>query len=109
MRLSAVPAGLYLQGTDRRGTGILVHRNGLVEYGDINKDGTGFVKRGFVDRDLALRETTRFRLLRRGRITEFYLDDYLMQCYSLPERGTGRIGVLGAADRFSQMQAWHCA
>lgn len=108
MRLSAAPAGLYLQGTDRRGTGILVHRNGLVEYGDINKDGTGFVKRGFVDRDLALRETTRFRLLRRGRITEFYLDDYLMQCYSLPERGTGRVGVLGSVDRFSQMQAWHC-
>jgi hypothetical protein len=109
MRLSSKPTGLYLQGTGNRGTGFLVHKKGLVEYGNVNQDGAGFERQGYVDRDLAFEGTTRFRLIRRGRITEFYLNDYLMQCYCLPERGTGRVGVVGSPDDFCKIEAYYCA
>jgi hypothetical protein len=109
MPLSSSPTGLYLQGTNGRGTGFLVHENGLVEYGDVSGDSSRFEKKGYVDRELALADTARFRLIRKGRITELYLNDYLMQCYSLPELGTGRISELGPAGSFSGLNAWYCA
>lgn len=107
MRLSSTPIGLYLQGTGDKGTGFLVYKNGLVEYGDVNPDGTGFEKKGYVDRDLSFKDRARFRLIRKGRITEFYLDDYLMQCYCLPERGTGCIGLISSPDGFCKLKAWY--
>lgn len=109
MLLSSAPVGLYLQGGDNRGTGFLVYRNGLVEYGDLNRDGTCFEKKGYVDRELALEDVAHFRLVRKGRITEFYLNDYLMQCYCLPEHGTGRVDLVGSHDDFRELQAWYGA
>lgn len=109
MRLSSTPTGLYLQGTGDRGTGFLVNSNGLVEYGDVKSDGSGFERKGDVDRSLVFEGSARFRLIRRGRVTEFYLNDYLMQCYCLPERGTGRINVIGSFDSFDHIEAWYCA
>ncbi len=109
MRFSFGLTGLHLQGMGNRGTGFLVHKNGFVEYGDIDSDGTGFEKKGHVDRDIPLQGTARFRLIRTGRITEFYLNDYLMQCYCLPEYGTGRIGIIGHRDALSNLRAWYCS
>ena len=39
---------------------------------------------------------------------EFYLDDRLIQCYSIPERATGRIGfvVQGGRAVASSLKAW---
>jgi len=109
MPLTSSPTGLYLQGSGEKGTGFLVHENGLVEYGDINRDGSGFEKKGYVDRELPFEDKAHFRLIRKGRITEFYLNDYLMQCYSLPEQGTGHIGLIGPPRDFSKLKAWYCA
>ena len=107
--LSSIPTGLFLQGSGEKGTGFLVHDNGLVEYGDINRDGSRFEKKGDVDRELTFRNEAHFRLIRKGQLTEFYLNDYLMQCYSLPARGTGRIYVIGPADNLRQLKAWYCS
>jgi len=109
MTLLPTPTGLYLQGTADKGTGFLVHRNGMVEYGDINRDGSNFEKKGYVDRELSFEGRACFRIIRTGRITEFYLNNYLMQCYCLPEQGTGRIGLIGAARDFQELNAWYCA
>ena len=103
------PAGLYLQGTGDAGTAFLVRGNAAVEYGSMLADGTRFEKHDRVDRDLKVDGSARFRLIRRGRITEFYLNDYLMQCYCLPEQGTGRIGFIGPAHYFRNIKAWYCA
>jgi hypothetical protein len=99
---------LYLEDTIDRGTGFLIHENGLVEYGDIRSDGTKFEKQGYVDRELSLASKAYFRLLRKGRMTEFYLNDYLMQCYCLPKQGTGRIGLFGPGQKFHDLRAWYC-
>jgi hypothetical protein len=108
MTVSSSVTGLYLQGTGGKGTGFLVRNSGHVEYGDIDCGGTHFKKRGAVDRECASGGQVSFRLVRKGRITEFYLNDVLMQCYCLPERGTGRIGLIGSAHDFYDLQAWYC-
>lgn len=109
IRFTASVTGLYLEGDGGEGTGFFVHQDGLVEYGGINQGGLGFEKKGAVDRELAFKDEAQFRLIRKGRITEFYLNDYLMQCYCLPERGTGRIGVIGPTHGFDKLKAWYCA
>lgn len=50
----------------------------------------------------------RFRLLLRRTMTEFYLDDLLVQCYSLPGEPTGRIGIALESGRavFENLRAW---
>ena len=109
MLLSSYYSGLYLQGSGDSGTAIKVHKNGIVEYGNFfGPDGT-FDIRGYVDRELRLSDSVRFRLVRKGRMTEFYLNDYLMQIYSPPEFGTGRIGLMGPVEKFSDLRAWYCS
>lgn len=108
LRTGTNPTGLYIAGSSTRGTGVLVYAGGRVEYGDINPDGSDFERRGWVDRELGMRDVVDFRLVRKGRVTEFYLNDYLMQCYSLPERGTGRIGLIGRRESFSALNGWYC-
>lgn len=109
LNFSSKKTGLFLEGTADRGTGFFVHEGGLVEYGDVRKDGHEFHKRGHVDRELNLSQSARFRLVRKERITEFYLDDFLMHCYCLPELGTGRISLIGSDNGFRALRAWYCA
>jgi hypothetical protein len=102
------PIGLYTDGTSTSGTAFLLDANARVEYGLIRSNGTEFKREGFVDRELQLSGTTKFRFIRHGRLTEFYINDYLMQCHCLPETGTGRLGVIGNA-KLHQVEAWYCA
>jgi len=103
------PTGLYIQGTGKKGTGFLVYQNGRVEYGDMSSDGSAFEKIGHADRGLQFEEKAHFRLILKGSLTEFYLNDYLMQCYSTSEPGTGRIGFIGSESDFDELKAWYCA
>ena len=108
MHLATNPSGIFLQGDGEKGTALLVRSTGLVEYGNIYSDGAGFERIGFVDRELSFGDKVFFRLIRRGRITEFYIDDYLMQCYCLPDLGLGRIGLIGKLQGFHGLKAWYC-
>ena len=49
-----------------------------------------------------------FRLLLRRTMLEFYLDDLLIQCHSLPEEPTGRIGLIFESGKalFEDLRAW---
>ena len=38
---------------------------------------------------------------------EFYLDDLLIQSYSLPAEATGRIGLLNPANGIADVQVWN--
>ena len=105
---TATPVGLFLtQGKDS-GTAILVHAGGVTEFGPMRPDGTGFKADHRVDREWKFGETARFRLLLKGSLLEFYLDDLLMQCYSLPQEATGQLGLLpgGDPDALTALKAW---
>ncbi len=103
---NAPPVGLFLQLRDELGAAILVLPGGLTEFGPMRPDGSGFQGEHRADREWKFGPTARFRLLLRGTLLEFYLDDLLMQCYSLTQPATGRIGLISAgnADAFAELQ-----
>ena len=68
---------------------------GVTEFGSLQADGAGFKCDLRADREFAFGPNARFRLALKGWLLEFYLDDILMECYSLPERATGRVGLIG--------------
>ena len=50
----------------------------------------------------------RFRLLLKDSLLEFYLDDILIECFSLPARATGRLGLITGGDpgAIGTLRAW---
>jgi hypothetical protein len=107
---ATAPVGLFLAQGDDSGTAILVRAGGIAEIGAMRADGTGFEVEHHVDREWKPGPTARFRLLLKGSLSEFYLDDLLMQCYSLPGEATGRIGLIqgGRGEAIGRLMAWRC-
>jgi hypothetical protein len=104
-------AGFFIEESGGRGTGILAQTNGVTEFGIYGKSqlGYGFVVDDTVDVGLAPVKEHNFRLLLRRELVEFYLDDQLVQCYSLPvESHSGRLGFFAANGevKFSEIHAW---
>jgi len=52
--------------------------------------------------------TSRWRLVLEGCLAELYLDDILIECFSLPAGATGRIGLVdgGEPDAFRALRMW---
>ncbi len=101
------PAGLAIECHGDAGAALLVHAGGRAETGTTQADGTGFKPEKIVDRELPYAAPARFRLLLKHSLLEFYLDDVLIECYSLPQSATGRIGCLGG-DAVRVLSAWQC-
>jgi hypothetical protein len=87
-------SGLYIEFAPGKGTAIICRKDGVTELGTIDKDGTNFKPEMRIDRQMHFGPTARFRLLLQQCLLEFYLDDILIQCYSLPANATGRVGVI---------------
>ncbi len=105
-RETAAPAGLYVECGKETGTAILIRQAGVTHFGPMKADGTGFKGDLRVDRQMAFATEARFRLLLKHWLLEFYLDDVLMECYSLPARATGRIGLVGGPGGLRDLKAW---
>jgi hypothetical protein len=83
----------------------------VTEFGIYGKSqlGYGFVVDDTVDSGIAPLKEHTFRLLLRHDLLELYLDDRLVQCYSLPiESYSGRLGLFAANGevKFSDIHAW---
>ncbi len=100
--------GLYVECGKDQGSAILINAAGLAELGPMNADGTGFKAEKRIDRQMPFRRPAAFRLLLKQSLLEFYLDDILIECFSLPASATGRIGLIPAAskDAFGTLKAW---
>jgi hypothetical protein len=103
-------SGLYVEFRADRGTAILLGAAGKAELGPIGAAGTDFTAEKRVDREMQFSRIARFRLLLKHSLFEFYLDDVLIECFSLPGRATGRIGLIGHRDGrpVEDIRAWHC-
>ncbi len=99
----APPAGLYISCGKDQGSAILMYAGGRCELGLMQCDGSGFRVEKPVDREMEFGRQPAFRLLLKNSLLEFYLNDILIECYSLPGVATGRIGFTGQVDN---MQAW---
>jgi hypothetical protein len=102
------PRGLYIEHGKGVGTAILFNSEGRAELGSVAADGSGFKAEKTVDRELPFRDPARFRLLLKDALLEIYLDDFLIECYSLPAPATGRIGLIPGNQRTSigSLKAW---
>jgi hypothetical protein len=107
-------AGLFIETHPRHiaGTALLAETRGEVQIGNLFLKGYGGVP-DFWSVDIRPAELgpgrrSGFRLLLRRGLLEFYLDDRLIQCYSLIRKPTGRIGLLVESGRvvFDSLRLW---
>jgi hypothetical protein len=104
-RAGASPQGVYIETEAGRGTGLFVGPGGVLDIGSVSAGGEDFGSDSRVNREWSFAPTVRFRLLLKRNILEFYQDELLMQCYSLPAPATGRVGVFGAVEDIWAWQA----
>jgi hypothetical protein len=100
------PVGLYVERSKEAGTAMLIHQDGVTDFGPMKADGTGFNSDLHADRQMKFPQEVRFRLALKHWLLELYLDDVLMECYSLPARATGRIGLLGSHRGHRDLKVW---
>ena len=94
-------------GVTELGVGVLIDSSGVAELGLMNADGTGFKMEKRVDREMTFGSLAAFRLLVRGSLMEFYLDDILIESFALPANASGRIGLINAKETMDTLKAWN--
>lgn len=99
------PAGIFISGGKVLGSSILVHARGVCKFGEMNNDGSQWDPVISVDREIDLGVLSSFRLLLKESLLEFYINDILMECYSMPFAATGKVGLIG---NFSDLRVWNC-
>jgi hypothetical protein len=101
--LNSQRVGLYIECGSGKGVGILLDSEGAAELGTIEANGSDFKAIKRVQREMEFGRPARFRLLLKYSLLELYLDDILIECFSLPVQPTGRIGMIG---ELRDLQAW---
>jgi hypothetical protein len=99
--------GLYIQCSGGRGAAVLLDSSGKAQLGEMKADGSGFNAAMTVDREMSFGETARFRLILKRRLMECYLDDILIECFTLPGSATGKLGVIGGKGVCTRPRAWY--
>jgi hypothetical protein len=101
--------GLFIECGKNSGVAALLDSRGAAELGPLQADGTGFKAEKRVDREVPFGQSPRFRLLLKQSLIEFYLNDVLIECFSLPGQATGRIGLIPGAgsESMTNLMAWH--
>jgi hypothetical protein len=97
------PTGVWLGMRDGGRVRILLGPQGVTCIGAVDASSTEMAVEETVDRETAFPARCPFRLLVKHSLVEFYLNGVLMQCYSMPARSDGRLGVMGSVDR---LRAW---
>jgi hypothetical protein len=99
---------IYVESNKGHGVAVLIDADGLAELGTMKADGSDFKADLKVNREMAFGSPATFRLLLKGALMEFYLNDILIECYSLPTPATGRIGLIPGNQQKSigSLKAW---
>lgn len=101
-------AGFYIEEKKEAGIVIMVHNRSLAEYGCLSAGGSDFESRQRIDRQIDIKTMLNFRLMIRQTLSELYIDDLLVQCYSLSTEATGRIGLAFGAKgvKIENLRVW---
>jgi hypothetical protein len=110
-RFLSLDQGLYIE-TDaisKSGVGIMIKSFGITQIGTMKGDASGFRMDSFINRQVSYGANPHFRLLLKGSLFEFYINDLLVQSYAMPDDATGRIGFIhdGNPDGVRELKAWH--
>ena len=101
--------GIYIEEATGQGTAVMAGTDGQSQVGALKlAEPKSFEPDDFVDAGITPRRQHTFRLLTRQYMLEFYLDDRLIQCYSIPEHTTGRMGFVAQGGRavVGNLKAW---
>jgi hypothetical protein len=104
--------GLYIEReSTRSGTAVLAQTRSRTEIGHFvisEHGGVYYVADDLIDQGITAGQFTRFRFLMRRTMIEFYLDDELIRCYSLPTPASGRLGLIFESGHaiFENIAAW---
>jgi hypothetical protein len=103
--------GLVIESEGGDMTAIRLLSAGAAEVGAIQADGGGFTPlRGQrIDRELPAKPVAQFRRLLRHSLVELYLDDVLLNVFSLPQAATGRVGYLNGGMAIGGVKCWTMA
>lgn len=102
--------GVFIETVEQDGEAFMVQPGGAVVMGRMQLAGLVLVQEERVDRAMTFGEKVRFRLLVKHSLSEFYLDDILIQCISLPQRATGRIGLIrDTPASIGCLRGWQCS
>ncbi len=102
------PAGVAIKCKNGEVIAILVGAKGVTYMGALKDDFSGFKRKGYFDRETRFGKTAKFKLLLRGGLAEFYLDNILMQSYQLPDFAGERIGIIPGSSKkaIEKLKAW---
>lgn len=104
----APPRGLYVECQPGRGLAVLFDAQGRAECVLVGEQGEEAVLETRVDRQYPFPPSCRWRLVVESCLVEIYLEDLLIECFSLPAPATGRVGLIEADDpgRVEVLGAW---
>ncbi|NLG48586.1 MAG: hypothetical protein GX552_00580 [Chloroflexi bacterium] len=101
--------GFYVEESARgnTGTAFMLETRGRAEIGRLNGQGR-FVPDDVLPLEIRPGIKHHFRLLVRQSLAELYVNDLLVQCYSLPEWASGHLGLVVESGRavFENVRAW---
>ncbi|MDP4213477.1 MAG: hypothetical protein Q8926_12700, partial [Bacteroidota bacterium] len=99
-------SALYIGCEKDKGTAIFLEANGQVEFRDKVENSEKFNVIDTINREMKFSSRGHFKLFLKQTLVEFYIDDILIQCYTLPSRATGKIGILSEFKRISNLTGW---
>jgi hypothetical protein len=104
-------AGLVIERGGDKDYAILIGPDSTVMFGPLDKDGSHFRYGLHRNIDVDFGDEANFRLVVRGDMGEFYVNDYQVSLINLsgPNRPTGKIGFVGMGEEcpVSDLKAWH--
>jgi hypothetical protein len=100
--------GLYIEHEIGHGLAVLFDAQGRAELSLMEENGGACHVQARVDREVSFGSSARWRLVLEGCLAELYLDDILIECFSLPVGSTGRIGLIegGELDAIRDLRKW---
>lgn len=104
----AARRGLYIECAGGTGTAVLFDAQGRSEFSQTDPRGSVYTVEQRVDREMSFAGSVHLRLVLAHSLMELYLDDILLECFSLPSAATGRLGLIpgDAPCAFSELIAW---
>ena len=100
--------GLYIEHEIGHGLAVLFDAQGRAELSLMKENATACRVQARVDREVTYGSPAGWRLVLEGCLAELYLDDILIECFSLPACATGRIGLIdgGKPDAIRGLRKW---
>ena len=99
--------GIYIEYEAGQGSYLQVGPSGVTHFGLTALGGDTSEREDVMARAWPFGTSVSFRTLLKASVMEFYLDDLLIQSYSLPAAATGRIGLLNPANGITEVQVWN--